>query len=225
MRTNLKTNRMAWRSAAILAGVLLAGFSGLFSAFVLPWFNTVYYRMQPYPEGAYVSGRLSLTFNASDGDVREVRRKLAAFFKAHGLTIADATDLRVAAGLHHRHGALFSFRLAPAERQRLVVGMKRLQTPTAAILEAGPVENPHVRSLVPPDPEDYAARADLSYVGTLFPYNRLDWWPPPAVDQPQMVVYKGPLDWHQPEVEPDSCYVFVSPGSDRVYVAADGRGT
>src|SRR5439155_26608859 len=105
MRSNLKRSRLAWRSAAILAGILLARISELVSGFVLPWFHTIYYGMRTYPEGAYVSGRLSLTFNANDGDVREVRRKLAAFFKAHGLTIADAADLRVAAGLHHRHGA------------------------------------------------------------------------------------------------------------------------
>src|SRR5437588_11598251 len=129
MGTNHKRNRWAWGNAAILAGVLLAGISELVSGFVLPWFNTIYYGMRIYPEGAYVSGRLSLTFNANDGDVREVRRKLAAFFKAHGLTIADAADLRVAAGLHHRHGALFSFRLAAVKRQKLVSGMKRLQTP------------------------------------------------------------------------------------------------
>jgi hypothetical protein len=103
--------------------------------------------------------------------------------------------------------------------------MKRLRAPAAAILEAGPVKGPHQRSIVPPDPEDYTARADLSYLWTLFPYNRLDWWPPAAVDEPRMVVYKGPLDWHQSEVEPDSCYVFVNPGSDRLYVAADGKGT
>jgi len=80
-------------------------------------------------------------------------------------------------------------------------------------------------SLDPPDPEEYVARADLSHLWTLFPYNRLDWWPPPAVDQPQTVVYKGPLVWHQSELEPSFCYVFVRPGSDRVYVAADGMGT
>jgi hypothetical protein len=223
VRTNLQINRLAWSSAAILAGAFLVGITGLFSGFVLPWVNTIYYGMRPYPEGAYVSGRLSLTFNANDGDVREVRRELAAFFKARGLRMVDATDLHVAAGLHYRHGALFTFSLAPAKRRRLVLGMRRLQTSAAAIFDAGPVREPGLRSVVPPDPEDYTARADLSYLWTLFPYNRLDWWPPPAVDQPQMVVYKGPLDWHQPEVQPNSCYVFVNPGTDRVYVAADGK--
>jgi hypothetical protein len=38
-----------------------------------------------------------------------------------------------------------------------------------------------------------------------------------------MVVYKGPLEWRQPELSPDTCYVFVGPETDRVYVAADRR--
>jgi len=210
-----------WIWITVLAVLPLAGSGLLFFRHLLPrlLFSGV------YPEGAYVSGRPDLTFNAELADIQSVDQKLQGFFKARGLTLADTRNLRIAAGLHYRHGLLFQFRLAPGKRQRLLRGAKRLRTTGSALIQAGPVEELHARSVDPPESELQAMRADLAYLWTASPYNQLGWWPPPQPDLQGMVVYESPLVWPQPEMAPTHCYIFVCPRTGGIYVAAEGIGT
>jgi len=214
--------RAAWALCVLTGGAVLLGCGLLVRQLLLPWLLMGQY----FPEGVYVSGRPDLTRNA-DADAIQfyIRANLADFLAAHGLKEADVADLRIAAGVRYRHGVLFTFRLAPEKRAKLLRGKKQLTTSGGQILAAGPVADPHVRSIDPPESEDYTARADLSYLWTVWPYNRLDWWPPPEPEQQGLVVYKGPLAWRQAEVAPDTCYIFINPKTDSVYVAGDGTGT
>ena len=96
--TRLKTSPAVWIWITVLAVLTLAGSGLLFFRLLLPrlLFSGV------YPEGAYVSGRPDLTFNAELADIQSVDQKLQGFFEARGLTLADTRNLRIAAGLHYR---------------------------------------------------------------------------------------------------------------------------
>ena len=174
----------------------------------------------PFTKGAYVSGRPDLTYNADAEDIRQVNQKLAAFFQAHELSVTDARDLRIATGVHYKYGVLFNFVMAPEKQQKLLRGKRRLRISAASVLARRPGPAPQVRAMIPPDTDEQAARGALSYLAEESPFNRLEWWPPPERQLRTMQVYRGPLRWHQPEVPPNTCYLFVTPGSDSVSVAS-----
>ncbi|HTE18191.1 MAG TPA: hypothetical protein VK689_07395 [Armatimonadota bacterium] len=212
-------SRKSWTGCCAAAAIPVWVCVALF-AYLLQRALHDFRNLDPFTKGAYVTGRPDLTYNTDADDIQRVNQQLAAFLRSHGLSVADARDLRIATGVHYKHGLLFTFVMTPEKQKKLLRGKRRLRVAAASVLTGSLGNEPQVRSVIPPETAEQTARGALSYLGRESPFNRLEWWPPPESRLREMRVYRGPIQWRQPEISPRTSYLFVAPGSGSVYVAA-----
>ncbi len=160
---------------------------------------------------AYVSDRPDLTGLFEADRVAHAYDRLERYLEIPaGLTLDDPLELKLA---YRPWRILARLRLSAEDLQRYTRGLIPFSTPAREV----------VREVLRDGVVTWEREDGMSIVGfseiNEYPFTRLDWWPPPADELAQMVVYMGVVRWQVPEARVGiEYYVLVNERTGLVYL-------
>ena len=159
----------------------------------------------------YVSDRPDLTGLFEADRVAHAYDRLERYLEIPaGLTLDDPLELKLA---YRPSRILARLRLSAEDLQRYTRGLIPFSTPAREV----------VREVLRDGVVTWEREDGMSIVGfseiNEYPFTRLDWWPPPADELAQMVVYMGVVRWQVPEARVGiEYYVLVNERTGLVYL-------
>jgi hypothetical protein len=175
---------------------------------------------KPGGRGWYVSNRPDLTENVNREDLVYIRQRVQRYLPDDSACRSTMDTLQVVARLHPSEGLLFRLSVSQHCWSKLIRDKVRLPEPTTEVLRTLATRG----HLVPQD-RFLKSRGDIVY--TYFdyvrkwPYDRVEWWPPPERTWQDIQIYRDKLAWDAPGVPVGTeFFMFLDPVRNVVWFLA-----